>query len=178
MALSLSQGAQLIASASFAARVRVAMERAAIAVSTEPIGSFTPTTWQKRRALALRILTGPDAMLPAFLAAVTADPNNSLSFFAPVLITSSTAANPSVVTTATHGLATNDIVEIAGHLLNTNINGTWPVTVLTATTFSVPQNGNAAGGATGTAQKMMVDSDIVFTVNSVYSAITDTTRTD
>lgn len=66
-------------------------------------------------------------------------------------IASSTNANPIVVTTSTpHGLSAGDQTVIAGHLVNTNANGTWPVTPLTATTFSIPATGNGVGAATGT----------------------------
>jgi hypothetical protein len=72
---------------------------------------------------------------------------------APVNITSSTNANPIVVTTSSpHGLVTGAIVTIAAHLVNTNANGTFPVTVLSPTTFSIPKTGNGVGGATGTVQ--------------------------
>jgi hypothetical protein len=172
MALTLAQGAQLVADPGFQARVRDAMVRAAIAVSTEAQGSMTPTVWTKRRQLATRVITSPDANLASFLAAVAADPNNSLTWFAPVEITSSSGGNPIVVTTtAAHGYVNGDVVEIIGHLVNTQANGVWSVTNLTATTFSIPQDGNGTGAATGMAMKQVIDSDLVFTVNSVFSAV-------
>jgi len=171
VALSLAQGLQLVAATGFRARVRVAMVRAAVAVSTEVIGSFTQQAWVKRRQLSTQVLNKPDTWLDAFLAAVAADPNNSLSWFAPVNIASSTNANPIVITTAVaHNLTTGDVVENANHSVNTNANGVWPATVLTSTTFSIPQVGNGVGLATGTIQKQETDANIVFTVNSVFSA--------
>jgi hypothetical protein len=68
-----------------------------------------------------------------------------------VALVSSTNANPTVITTAVHSLATGDQVTIQGHLTNTAANGTWPITVLSATTFSIPVAGNGVGGATGSA---------------------------
>jgi hypothetical protein len=62
----------------------------------------------------------------------------------PLAVTAATNATPSVITTATHGLVTGAVVVITGALGATGINGTWPVTVLSPTTFSVPV---AAGGA-------------------------------
>ena len=176
MALTLAQGAQLVADASFISRVRCAMIKAAMSVSTESKGTLSPNAWVKRRQLATRILTSPDAYLGSFVAAVASDPGISLSWFAPVLITSSTNANPIVFTTATHSLTTGDVVEILNHLVNTNGNGTWPVTVLSATTFSIPWPGNGVGGATGFVQKQETDVNINFTVNStvatnVFSAV-------
>lgn len=72
-------------------------------------------------------------------------------------ISSSTAANPIVITTATnHNLAVGDYVCIVGHTIGgiPVLNGIWPVTATPlATTFSIPYDNSAgaAGGATGTA---------------------------
>jgi hypothetical protein len=176
MALTLSQGAQLVVDASFNNRIRVAMIRAAMSVSTESQGSLTTNAWVKRRQLANRVLTSPDSNLPAFVAAVASDPGASLSWFSPLNIISSTNANPIVCTTPVHGYATGDIVEIVNHAVNTNANGSWGITVLSTTTFSIPWPGNGAGGATGTVQKMETDVNLNFTINSalatnVFSAL-------
>lgn len=171
MALTLGQGAQMVADSNYQARVRAAMVRAAIAVSTEAQGALSANAWMARRKLATRILNSPDSMVGAFLASVAADPNNSLTWFAPVSISSSTNANPIAVTTAAaHGLSTGDVVAIAGHAVNTNANGVWVVTVTNTTVFTIPTAGNGTGTATGTVMKMIIDSDLVFTVNSVFSA--------
>lgn len=172
MALTLGQGAQLLTDTSFITRVSGAMLRAAIAVSTEPQGSFTSMVWVKRRILSTRIINSPGAVLGSFTASVSADPNSALNWYNPVSIASSTNANPIVVTTsAAHGYTSGDPVEILSHLVNLNANGTWVVTVLTTTTFSIPQPGSGVGGATGTVQKMETDADLVFTVNSVFNAV-------
>lgn len=56
-------------------------------------------------------------------------------------ITGVTVANPGVVTTASsHNLQTGNTVSITGVQGAVQANGTWPVTVLTPTTFSVPTN--------------------------------------
>jgi hypothetical protein len=62
----------------------------------------------------------------------------------PLTITAVTNATPAVVTAGTHGLVTGEVVVITGALGSTGVNGTWPVTVISPTTFSVPV---AAGGA-------------------------------
>lgn len=63
-----------------------------------------------------------------------------------VAISSSTAVNPSVVTTgANHGYTTGDRVTIRGHATNTAINGSWTITVTGLTTFTVPVLGIGAG---------------------------------
>src|SRR6266496_2674675 len=68
---------------------------------------------------------------------------------APKPIVASTNANPSVVTVTSHSLVTGDVVTIRGHLINTAINGTYPVTKIDDNTFSVPVAANGTGGATG-----------------------------
>lgn len=184
MALTLGQGAQLVANANFVSRIRAAMVRAAVAVSSETQGTLTPDAWVKRNQLATRILANPDAMLSSFVAAVAADPGLSFTWYQPVSIASSVNANPIVITTAAvHGLATGDFVDVTGHLVNTNANGIWVATVLTTTTFSIPQPGNGTGAATGTMQKTLTDVEINFTVNStvatnVFSAIAGLTHQD
>ncbi len=172
MALSLGQGAQVVASIGYSNRVRSALVRAALAVSSEAQGTLSQNAWLKRRQLATKVLGNPDAYLGSFLAAVAADPNNSLTWFTPVNIASSTGANPIVVTTAVaHNLTTGDIVEIEGHLINTNANGVWSATNITATTFSIPRSGNGTGAATGTCMEMIDDAAIIFTVNSAFSGV-------
>lgn len=179
MALTLAQGAQMVADPGFQSRIRDAMVRAALAVSTEVQGSMSSNVWQKRRQCAIQIINGPDSKLASFLAAVASDPNNSLSWFAPMEIASSTGADPIVITTTTaHGYVNGDVVEIIGHLVNTQANGVWSVTNLTSTTFSIPTDGNGTGAATGMAMKQIIDSDLVFTVNSVFSAVAGIQTTD
>lgn len=71
-------------------------------------------------------------------------------------ISGNTLANPSVVTTTTdHGLKTGMYVTISGSNSTPSINGLWRVTVLTATTFSIPVNVTVAGSA-GTVTKNAV----------------------
>lgn len=83
---------------------------------------------------------------------------------APVNITSSTNASPTVVTTsAAHGLHTGQAAIIYGHTVNTAANGIWIVTVLSNTTFKISTfsgfpgsfvAGSGIGGATGTVQSL------------------------
>jgi hypothetical protein len=61
-----------------------------------------------------------------------------------------TQANPAVVTTSlNHGLTTGNTTTISGALGMTGANGTWTVTVLSPTTFSIPYNASAAPAYTG-----------------------------
>lgn len=69
-----------------------------------------------------------------------------------VAITSNSAANPTVATTAAnHGYQTGDTVTIANQTGTVSINGSRVVTVISATTFSVAVNCLAGGGTGGTA---------------------------
>jgi hypothetical protein len=76
-------------------------------------------------------------------------------------ITAATNANPSVITSAAHGLATDDRVTITGAVGNTAINGTFKVVVLTVNTFSLkteagtPVAGNGAWTSGGTVQRLL-----------------------
>ncbi len=61
----------------------------------------------------------------------------------------STAAAAVVTTDLNHGLASGNTTTISGALGMTGANGTWTVTVLTPTTFSIPYNSTAAPAYTG-----------------------------
>ena len=65
-------------------------------------------------------------------------------------ITSSSTANPAVITTAAaHGLTTADTVTISGVTGNDAINGTFAITVTAPTTFTITGQTGAAGAGTG-----------------------------
>jgi hypothetical protein len=172
MALTLGQGAQLVADASFNARVRSVMVKVSVTIELESQGAQTSAVWAKRRQQAILILNSPDSQLPRFTALVASDPASSLNWFNPVNIASSTNANPSVITTAAaHGYTSGDVVEILNHLVNTNANGTWVVTVTSTAAFSIPQPANGVGAATGTVQKMETDANLFNTVNNSWNAM-------
>jgi hypothetical protein len=68
--------------------------------------------------------------------------------FGSVAISSISATDPTVVTTTTaHGLTTGDSVTISGSNSTPSINGTFTVTVITSTTFSITQAVTTAGTA-------------------------------
>lgn len=61
-------------------------------------------------------------------------------------ITSSSAANPTVITTASsHGFSNGDLVTISGHSSSPTINSTYSISNVTATTFTVPVSVTTAG---------------------------------
>lgn len=66
-------------------------------------------------------------------------------------VTAASNTTPIVITTATHGLASGEIVTIASAGGNTAANGTWKITVLSTTTFSLDgSTGNGAWTSGGT----------------------------
>lgn len=69
-------------------------------------------------------------------------------------ITTSSVANPTVITTsAAHGYTTGDAVRIKNHAGSTpNITGEWVITVTGTTTFTIPAN-VTVGGTGGTAKR-------------------------
>lgn len=71
-------------------------------------------------------------------------------------ISASTNTTPIEITCSTsHGLSTGDRVTIYDHATNTNANGTWTITVVNATRFTLDgSTPTAGGGATGTVQPM------------------------
>lgn len=156
----------------FRQRVQGAMMISALQVAAEAVGAQDSSTYQLRHQLAVAVLNNPALYLDRFAWAVGANATVAADLQAPVAIASSTAVNPTVITTAAvHGLATGDVAEIAGHLVNTAANGIWPVTVLTTTTLSIPALGVGVGAATGTVQKHPPDADIQFAVNADWSDI-------
>lgn len=83
-------------------------------------------------------------------------------------ITSSSVANPTVITTsAPHGLTTGDVVVISGHSGSTPaVDGQYTVTVTSTTTFTVPVN-VTVGGTGGTVSKASSQSG-----GAIYAQIT------
>jgi hypothetical protein len=116
-----------------------------------------------QRANAAFLVSGAagDGIIVHALTAETADAtteatsvDNTKSPQQVVPIASSSVANPSTITTSVpHGLTTGETVLIAGHTGSSpSINGEQPVTVVTATTFTIPVN-VTVGGTGGTLVK-------------------------
>lgn len=165
----LCQEAALYQSQAFKDRILVSMIAAAIAVQGEAVGVMSAAVYGKRQALATAVLANPSAFLDRFVIGAAGNSTIGGDISNPVTITSSTAANPSVVTTAAaHGMSTGDTVVIAGHATNTALNNgtggtsppaSWPVTSITSTTYSVPTLGIGAGTG-GTSTRQPSDSNI------------------
>lgn len=165
--VALCQEAALAGSQAFKDRIYVSMIAAAIAVQGEAVGAQSAAVYGKRQSLATTVLGNPLAYLERFVIGAAGNSTIGGDISVPVVISSSTAVNPSVVTTAAaHGMTTGDTVVIAGHTVNTAINNStsgtpsaWPVTSLTSTTYSVPTLGTGAGSG-GTSTRQPSDSNI------------------
>lgn len=70
-----------------------------------------------------------------------------------LVVTAATTATPIVCTTAAHGYTTGDEVVVTGGLVMTAINGSFTVTVVSATTFQLDQS---VGSGTYTASSATV----------------------
>lgn len=171
-----TEQAKLAIDPAFLNQVRIALAVAGTQIQGEAAAGKTTSQLDKRQYLATQVLNSIEAYLNRFAWAVAQ--NAAITMGNPVAIVSSTNANPIVVTTAAHGLATGAVVSITGHLVNTSANGAWTVTVLTTTTFSIPMLGAGVGGATGYIVKMPLDSDIQFQVNAVWDDIAGLRVTD
>lgn len=152
----LCQQFALATSQAFQDRVYVSMMSAAIAIQGET-KTLSDSAHGKRQQLATAVLNNPLAYVARFAigcAAITAAGSPETDISSPVLITSSTNANPCVVlTSVAHGIVVGDTVVITGHLSNTAINNSsggtpsaWPVTAVADTThFTVPVAASAVG---------------------------------
>lgn len=71
-----------------------------------------------------------------------------------VAVTAVSVANPSVLTSGTHGFASGETVLLAGFDTTPTINGNRVVTVINANSFSVPVNVSAVTDGVGTAERV------------------------
>lgn len=172
MAASQALAANLVNDPLFLGRVNAAMVSTALTVAGEAVGAQDPGTYAARHVLAAAVLNSPPSYLNRFAWVAAVNATVGADVGVPISIASSTAVNPSVVTTSTvHGLATGNWVEISGHLVNTVINGLFQVTVISTTVFNVPVLGNGAGGATGTVTLQPPDVDIASALGNAFSSI-------
>ena len=132
---------------------------------TTPAGGFTPNATALRQqdpngnhesqtGVAANRLEWTDRLAPAHVRKITGATASELAAFTSgscstsERITSVTTANPSVITTSEdYPLNTGQTVVISGVGGATQANGTWVVTALTATTFSIPVNVTGAYNA-------------------------------
>ncbi len=109
---------------------------------------------------------------------IVASASGDVPGVANLAVTGATNASPIVITTATHGLTTGDYASITGVLGNTAANGTWNITVLSSTTFSlIGSAGNAAYTSGGIVQGGDLGQvDKIIQANAVPDDITNITQ--
>jgi hypothetical protein len=79
----------------------------------------------------------------------------NVTFPAPLNIASTSAANPTTITTSTaHNLKTGTKVSINGHAVNAGVNGYWTITNTGTNTFTIPVASSGDSSATGTVQSL------------------------
>jgi len=114
-----------------------------LALEDPPVALTSPITRVLKRSSAT---TG-------IMQTVIANAGGDVPGISNLAVSGATNASPIVITTATHGLATGDYATLSGVLGNTNANGTFTITVLSSTTFSLDgSSGNAAYSGGGVVQ--------------------------
>ena len=91
--------------------------------------------------------TSQDTSLTRFLRAATSAMRSYLKIYVGGFISANTLANPTVVTSIGHGLASGDIIYIAGSNCTPTIDGERTITRVTSDTFTIPVNVTVAGTA-------------------------------
>lgn len=122
--------------------------------------------------------------MPSNLSGDPSGVSNSLS----ATVAGATNASPIVITTsAAHGFATGDTVDVSGVTGNTAANGEWTIAVVNATRFSLTGsagNGAYAGGGTAVDTSLTPqfqipsdgDDEFAATVNAAFEALADRTQ--
>lgn len=91
--------------------------------------------------------TSEDTLLAQLIGVCSDTIRGYAKFWFGAFIASNTLANPTVVTSYSHGLQTGDTISIAGSNSTPTIDGARVVTVIDQNTFSVPVNVTGAGTA-------------------------------
>lgn len=134
----------------------------------------------------LHIVESPGATSLGQNALWTSTPDIGGTAYTQTSISSSTNATPIVITRNPHGLVTGDFIQVFGHLVNTNANGNWYVTVINSSTFSLNGSvGNGIGAASGNFAKInnrvvVLDTPVTTEIcdcNTVWTAGTNVTTT-
>lgn len=139
-------------------------------VVDDPLGDYSTLSPRKYRYEAPSFDTGKlDIVLDIY------DGDGALVSAAPIVITSSSIASPTVITTATaHGFTTGDQVVIANHAGSTPaVDGAYVATVTSLTEFTVPENVTIAGTG-GTVRPAAIETAI----GGIYETPADITIVD
>jgi hypothetical protein len=168
----LIQQSGLAADAGFQSRVHVAMMVEAEVIAAASVSGADIAVYTLRTALAAKILAaGGASQVTAFAWAVAATAACSADLGTAVTIAGTQPGPPAVITTvAAHGMSTGNVAKVV-NTLDTAVAGTWVVTVIDSTDFSVPVSGTSAQGTGGQVTQQPTDSDIATAVAAVWNAI-------
>lgn len=172
MTATLIQQSGLAADAGFQTRVHMAMMAQASVVAAAAIGSLDLAAYELRLALASKILAaGGASQVTAFAYAVAATSACSADLGTVISVAATAPGPPAVITTvAAHGMSTGNTAKVV-NTLDTAIAGTWTVTVIDSTDFSVPVSGTSSQGIGGQVTQQPSDSDIATAVAAVWNGI-------
>jgi hypothetical protein len=173
----LAQQAALASDPLFQTRIEAAMITAAANILAQGQGAMGPNTFALRTTLAASVMVNASDTPPLvtrFAWAVATNPTVAADIPAasvPIVSSAVQAAGPDIVTTyAAHGFTNGQIVEI-DNAIDPVINGTWVITYLTTTTFSVPVLGTVMGGPGGYATLQPPDADIATAIAACWNAV-------
>jgi hypothetical protein len=170
---SLAQQAALAASPLFAARVQAAIVTAAADILAAAQGDTGANTFALRTALAAQVMQGvTPALLSRFCWAAATSPSVTQDI-PPTgyAIAAAQGGMPAqITTTVANGFASGWNIEIDG-CLDPVCNGTWVITVIDTTDFTIPVLGSAYVGPGGTATLQPSDTDINSAVAAAWSAV-------
>lgn len=160
------------ADAGFQSRVRAAILAEAATILAAAISGMDVAAFTLRNALAAKILGGgSSAEAATFAYAIAVTSGVAADIGIPVNIADSTPASPAVIDTVTaHGMTTGQAAKII-NAIDPNINGTWPVTVVNPTEFTIPAAGSLSGTVGGTVTQQPTDADIATAVAAVWNAV-------
>jgi hypothetical protein len=159
------------ADAGFQSRVHAAILAEAQVIAAAAVTGDV-ATYTLRTALAAKILgASSTSMATTFAYAIAVTSGVAADIGVPVNIIDSSAASPAVIDTqSAHGLTTGGV----GKVINTIdpvLSGTWPVTVVTSTQFTIPVAGTLSGTIGGTVTPQPTDADIATAVAAVWNAV-------
>lgn len=171
----LTQQAAMAADPMFQARVSAAMVTGAAAVLAEANETGTPVSFALKTALATSVIQDPTPLVPRFALAVATNPGVSEAAGAIMSIAQITAGLPTIIGVyQTTNFAGGEIVEITG-TADPVVNGTWAVTVVNPTAFSIPVLTSIMNSAGGQVSLQPTDADISTAVAAVWADLAGVT---
>jgi hypothetical protein len=167
----LTEQAALAVSDGFQCRVHAAMTAAAASIAGIAQGSMGPQTYAARVALATSILQDAGPHLARFSWAMATNAAVFNDMHQPVAIAGTTGNMPAVITTEVpHGFTTGQVAEISD-AVDPSVNGTWLITVVDQSSFSIPSPGSSFPAEGGFATIQPSDNSLQTAVNVCWNGL-------